>query len=493
MVTDKQVKRLRKMIDQGKTLGAAAAAAGMCERTARTWKTGLLPSERETVRTWRTRPDPFAGVWDSDVVPLLRADTAGVLQATFLLETLQGRYPDRFHNGHLRTLQRRVSYWRALEGPDQDVIFPQEHVPGREAAFDFTNGTELEVTVGGQLFVHLLFELVLTFSGWRSVCLAFGETFEAMVHGIQRALWKLGGVPQVWRSDNLSAATHELKGGGRELTRRYRRVLEYYGASSTRIQPGEAHENGAVESRHRSLKSLLAQELVVRGHRDFESVEAYQAFVAAAVEKLNRRVASRLQLELPSLRPLPSAPLPEYTTYESVVRSWSTVSLGGRIYSVPSRLKGKHVELRQYPDVVEVWYAQRLTETMPRLRGERTHRIDYRHVIWSLVRKPGAFARYKFREELFPSLVFRQAYDALTRWRGERADVEYVRILHLAASTMESEVEAAVATLLEQGAPFDYHAVKSLAAPETSPVPVVHIPPADPSEYDRLLVSGGAS
>jgi hypothetical protein len=491
MVTNKQVNRLRKMIEQGKTIGAAAAAAGMCERTARAWKAGPLPSETKTIRTWRTRPDPFAEVWETEVVPLLREDKRGVLQATFLVEKLRERYPDRFDEGHVRTLQRRLSDWRALEGPGREVIFAQEHVPGREAAFDFTNGTELEVTVGGRPFVHLLFELVLTFSGWRSVCLAFGETFEAMVRGIQVALWKLKGVPHVWRSDNLSAATHELKGGGRELTKRYRRVLEYYDAKSTRIQPGEAHENGAVESRHRTLKSLLEQELLVRGHRDFESVEAYAAFVASAEDKLNRHVEARFELERSCLGPLPAAPLPEYSTYEAVVRSWSTVSFSGRIYSVPSRLIGKSVDLRQYPDVVEVWYRDRLTDTMPRIRGDKAHRIDYRHVIWSLVRKPGAFARYKFREELFPSLVFRQAYDALVGWRGERADVEYVRILHLAASTMECDVVAALAVLLEQGSAFDYHAVKSLAAPEKPTVPVVHIPLADPSEYDHLLAVGG--
>ena len=184
--------------------------------------------------------------------------------------------------------------------------------------------------------------------------------------------------------------------------------------------------------------------------------------------------------------------MPEYTIYQSVVRCWSTVSVGGRIYSVPSRLKGKSVEIRQYAERVEIWFRGQQTETMPRLRGDKHHRIDYRHVIWSLVRKPGAFARYKFREELFPSLVFRHAYDGLVRWRGERADVEYVRILHLAASTMQRDVEAALSALLQQSTPFDYHDVKNLAAPEKPTIPTVHIPKANPAEYDRLLAAGGA-
>ncbi len=491
MVTDRQVKRLRKMIEQGKTLGAAAAAADMSERTARDWKTGPLPSETKTPRSWRTRPDPFVAVWETDVLPLLREDERGILQATFLLEVLRERYPGQFHDGHLRTLQRRVSDWRALEGPEKEIYFPQEHVPGREGAFDFTCGNELDVTIGGQLFTHLLFEFVLTFSGWRSICLAFSETFEAMRHGIQVALWKLKGVPVVWRSDNLSAATHELRGGGRELTRKYREVLDHYGARATRIAPGKANENGAVEGAHRTLKSLVAQELLVRGHRNFESVDAYVTFLEGVEAKLNRNVEPQLATERGALLPLPSTPLPEYTKYQSVVRSWSTVAVGGRIYSVPSRLKGKLVDIRQYADQVEIWFRGQKTETMPRLRGDKHHRIDYRHVIWSLVRKAGAFARYKFREELFPTLVFRHAYDALVGWRGERADIEYVRILHLAASTMERDVEAALGVLLEQGTVFDYHAVKNLAAPEKPSIPTVHIPKADPSEYDRLLAVGG--
>jgi transposase len=492
MVTDRQVKRLRKMIEKGKTLGAAAAVAGMSERTARKWKNGGLPSQSKQPRKWRTRQDPFAQVWETEIVPLLRQDEKGILQATFLLEFLQERYPERFDDGHVRTLQRRLSDWRALQGPEKEVIFPQEHIPGREGAFDFTSGNELNVTIGGQVFVHLIFEFVLTYSGWRSLTLAFSETFEAMLHGIQTALYKLGAVPAVWRSDNLSAATHELRDVGRQLTRKYREVLEHYGAESTRIAPGKAHENGTVEGSHRTLKSLIEQALLVRGHRNFKSVEAYIIFLQSIEAKLNRHAVALLEVERAKLLPLPSAPLPEYTLYQSVVRSWSTINIGGRIYSVPSRLKGKSVEVRQYAERIEIWFRGQKTETMPRLRGDERHRIDYRHVIWSLVRKPGAFARYKFREELFPSLVFRHAYDALVRWRGERADVEYVRILHLAASTMQRDVEAALSELLEQSNPFTYHDVKNLAAPEKPTIPIVHIPEANPAEYDRLLAVGGA-
>src|SRR4029078_1933129 len=128
--------------------------------------------------------------------------------------------------------------------------------------------------------------------------------------------------------------------------------------------------------------------------------------------------------------------------------------------SVPSRLIDHEVEARVHPDVIEVRYGGKTLETMPRLRGEGTHRIDYRHVIWSLVKKPGAFAAYRYREDLFPSLVFRRAYDALRARRGDRADVADVRVLQLAASTGEHAVDQALTVLLERGEAFDYVAVK---------------------------------
>ncbi|MGA3123093.1 MAG: IS21 family transposase [Polyangiaceae bacterium] len=478
---------------EGKTVAAAAVAAGMSERSAYAWKQGALPSETKGPRTWRTRVDPFAAVWESDVVPLLAADCEGVLEATTVVGELRRRHGDTFGPGQLRTLQRRMHEWRALHGPGKEVMFEQQHPPGREGAFDFTDASELKVTICGQLFAHLLFQFILTFSKWRWVGLAFSETFEALVHGLQDALAAIGGAPPVWRSDNLSAATHQLPGSGRELNRRFAAVLEHYGASSTRIEPRKSHQNGVVEKAHDVLKSALRQALIVRGSRDFSSVDAYTEFVGGIRDQLNHgRATALLAEERQHLRPLPSTRLPEYSVYTAVVRAWSTIHFSNRTYSVPSRLIGSEVEIRQHPDVVEIWYRDKLTETMPRLRGEQHQRIDYRHVIWSLVRKPGAFARYRYREELFPSLVFRRAYDALRQARGERADVEYVRILHLAASTMQARVEEVLEQLLAGGERPDFVAVKALAAPEPSTLPEVHIPSPDLAVYDRLLAGGEA-
>ena len=228
MVSDAQVRLLRQKRMDGKTQEAAAAAAGMSLRTAREWDTGPIPSTTKPARDWRTRPDPFAAIWALEIEPLLQSDRKGVLEAKLVLGELCARHPEQFHVGQERTLQRRFRDWRALHGPEPEVFFQQVAVPGREAAIDFTHASDLEVTIAGEAFPHLLFEFVLSYSGWTWVAVALGETFEALTAGVQGAVWALGGVPAVLRSDNLSAATHELKrSSGRDLTTRFRAVLEH--------------------------------------------------------------------------------------------------------------------------------------------------------------------------------------------------------------------------------------------------------------------------
>jgi len=492
VVTDAQVKLLRQKMMEGRAQEAAAAAAGISVRTAREWQSGPLPSETKRARDWRTRPDPFAEVWEQQVVPWLVADVRGELEATTILAQLEREAPERFGPQQLRSLQRRLRDWRALHGPEQEVFFEQEQLPGREAAIDFTHAKELGVTIAGQPFDHLLFVFVLVHCGWTWIKVALGETFEALVSGLQGALWALGGVPAVVRSDNLSAATHELKHtGGRSLNKRFAAVLLHLGTASSRIRPGEAHENGVAEQANGRLKSLLSQALLLRGSTDFESVAAWEAFAREVVaQRINRHVAAALDQERPLLRPLPAVPAPSYTRWTPVVRRWSTIRIGGRTYSVPSRLIGHQIVVHQHEDAIEVYFKGHLIERFERLRGEKSHRIDYRHIIWSLVRKPGAFARYRFREELFPSLVFRRAYDALRERHGDRADIEYVRILHLAASTMESAVAHRLELLLESGAPLDFAAVRGALRPEVPAVPAIAIPRPDPARYDGLLAGG---
>ena len=489
MVTDAQVRVLRRKLMEGRTQEAAAAAAGMSVRSARKWQAGPYPSQAGKPHRWRTRPDPFGEVFASELAPLLAADETGVLEARTLLAELERRHPGRFSARQLRTLQRRMREWRALHGPEKEVYFPQEHPPGREAAFDFTNCNDLGITIGGEPFAHLLFELALASSGWRWQMVAASESFEAVAAGVQGGLWQLGGAPEVLRSDNLSAATHDLRRSrGRALNRRYRELLEHYGLRASLIEVGEAHENGVVEQAHRRTKSLLAQALVLRGSADFASVAEYQHWIHAVVEREhNGRLGERLAEEQRHLRALPPAPIPAYTKLAARVRRWSTIRVQGRTYSLPARLIGERVTVRLYADHLEVYYRERLVERVARLHHKGQARIDYRHVIWTLVRKPGAFARYRWREELFPSLTFRRAYDALRRVHGERADAEYVRVLHLAASRGETRVEQALGAMLERGERFDAERVRQTIEPERPELPAVTVARPDLRLYDALL------
>jgi len=493
MVKDAQVRVLRRKLMEGKTQEAAAAGAGMSVGSARKWRAGQYPSQARKRHWWRNRPDPFAEVFEREVVPLLAADEKRVLEARTILGELNRRHPGGFSARQLRTLQRRMRQWRALNGPDKEVFFPQEHPPGREAAYDFTNCDELSVTICSTPFDHLLFELALGFSGWRWPTVALSESYEALLLGVQEALWRLGGVVEVLRSDNLSAATHKLPSGGRALTQRYQGLLDHYGLKSTRIFPRKAHENGVVEQAHRRTKSMLAQRLVLRGSRDFPSVEEYQRWVREVIEcEHNALAGEKLAEERRHLRPLPALALPAYTTFTVTVRRWSTIRVVNHAYSVPARLIGERVRVHLHHDHLEVYYAGKLVERLPRLRGQRGARIDYHHVIWSLVKKPGAFARYRWREELFPSLVFRRAYDALRSFHGERADAEYVRILYLAAVSGEEVVERTLAELLDGGERFDSDRLRYAASPERPSVPEIAIGAPDLKVYDALLAEAAS-
>lgn len=472
-----------------KTLEQAAAAADMSTRSGRKWARGPMPSATKKPRDWRTRKDPLEGIWTEKILPLLEADTEGILQATSIVEELERRDADLVLQPQVRTLQRRMREWKALQGPPKEVFFPQDHLPGVEGAFDFTHGNELGITIAGEPYPHLIFEFVLSSCKHTTTSIAYSETFEALSSCLQAAFWAIGGVPAKTRSDNLSAATHQLKKArGRALTPRYEALLEHYGTASSLIQPGKPNENGIVEQRHRWSKKSLAQALVFRGSRDFKSEGEYAVFVQDVIDRShNIKVQAAFKEEQAYLMPLPAKKLPSHTEWRVKVTRWSTIRVVGRIYSVPARLIGHQVRTRVHADHLDVYYSDGLIETLPRIRQEDGHRIDYRHIIHSLVRKPGAFAKYRFREDLFPSLSFRRGYDAMVKHFGDRADVEYVRILHLAATTLECDVEKALRKLLAESQAFGFAEVQDLVAPKTVTVPVIRIGEPCLADYDDLL------
>jgi transposase len=455
----------------------------MTEKTARKYRDlGGIPARAP--RTYRTRKDPFESVWP-EIERLLEASPG--LEAVTIFDTLRLRADVSFGDGQLRTLQRRIRRWRASRGPEKEVMFSQEHRPGEAGQSDFTDMRELEVRIGREPFDHLLYHFVLPYSNWESAGVCFTESFESLVAGLQGAVWEMGRVPRKHRTDNLSAATHELKDGGRSFNERYKAVLDHYGMAADRNTPGRGHENGDVEQSHHRLKRALDQALMLRGGRDFDSRGEYEVFLGKVIEGRNRGRREKYAEELAVMKPLPLTRLCEHRTERVGVSVFSTIRVANNVYSVPSRLISERVEVRLYAETVEVFYAGERVCAMERLRGSGNARIDYRHLIFSLVRKPGAFARYRYREALFPTVTFRRAYDALVERLGEEADLPYVRILHLAATTTESGVEEALSTLLERGELAGWEDVKERVRPETPTIPECQIPAVDLRAYDFCL------
>lgn len=488
MVTDRQVRRLRKLMNTEKTKLTAAAKAGMDEKTARKYaRLGKFPSEIKEEQTWRTRPDPFEDVGE-ELGRKLELNPG--LEAKTLFEYLQRRYLGRFSDGQLRTLQRKVRRWKALEGPAKEVFFEQEHHPGKLCQSDFTHMKELGITIAGELFDHMIYHFVLPFSNWEAGTICFSESFEALSAGLQNALWELGGVPEAHQSDSLSAAVHKVD-HPEEFTQRYSALLRNYGLKGRRTQPMSPNELGDVEQRHHRFKRAVDQSLMLRGRRDFESRKAYEAFLHTLFRQLNSGRKARLQEELKVLRRLPSRRFPAWRREEVRVSSGSTIRAGRNIYSVNSRLIGEKVRVRLYAEHLEVWYAQRCVEKVPRLRGEGKHRIEYRHIIEWLVRKPGAFENYRYRDDMFPSGRFRMLYDRLkSHHTVQKASKEYLAVLYLAATEGESLVDRALESLLMLGGPISASEVEMIVSSWKAyppPKAQVHIEKVDLKSYDGLL------
>jgi len=491
MKTDAEVQLMMRERAKGKTQEQAAARAGMSVRTARAYeRQGQLPSQLKQPRAYQTRRNPFADDWPW-IQAQLEQDAA--LQATTLFTLLCEQYPGRYQAVQLRALQRHIAAWRAQHGPAREVIFPQVHRPGERAQSDFTHMTDLGITLGGVLFPHLAFHLVLTYSNMEAIRICLSESFEALAEGIEAALWQLGGVPAQHRTDHLSAAIRPLDAEGRaQATDRYAALMAHYGMVPTTNTAGEAHENGDVEQAHYRFKQAVDQALRVRGSRDFPDRPAYAHFLQELVRRRNLTRQARFAEERQALRPLPATALAPCRELRVVVTRFSTIQVLRNTYSVPSRLIGTAVTVRVRAETLALYHGVAHLLTLPRLLGQHQRRIDYRHLSWSLVRKPGAFAQYRYRDELFPTLTFRRAYDALVATRPARADREYVRLLHLAASTSEAEVEAAVLLLVEQGASPTFDAARELVQPAAAhSVPTLTPAVLDLGVYDRLLTGEG--
>jgi hypothetical protein len=428
------------------------------------------------------------------------------LRPITLLEEMQRRHPDHDWDRLRRSLERRVRAWCAEHGADREVIFRQDHIPGRQCLSDFTDMGDLAVSIAGQPLDHRLYHFVLAYSAWEHAePVLGGESFTALAVGLQNALWTLGGVPAEHRSDSLSAAFRNLDEDARlDQTRRYEAFCVHYGMTPTRNNTGVAHENGAVESQHGHLKRGVAQALLLRGSRDFESLDAYRAWIADFIGRRNARRGKMVQLECVALRPLPSRRTIDYDEATVFVTSSSGFVLRKVFYTVPSRLIGFRMRVRLYDDRLECLVGNSPVLTLRRGRSDRDgrhgHVVDYRHIIHSLHCKPMALLNLVYRDALFPRPAYRLAWERLQAVGDDRAACKtMVGLLALAHERCcEAELAAVLSEQMDQPAAgttthfaIDLKALRERFSPlpGTMPAIVVTLPPV--ASYDTLLSSMG--
>jgi hypothetical protein len=477
------------LIGKGMKQYTAADAAGMSDRSARKYlKSGQLPQEMAKIHDWRTRRDPFETVWEQ-IVELIKNNPG--LEAKTIFAYLQRQKPGEYQDGQLRTLQRRMKQWRATQGPAKEVFFPQVHTPGNLSESDFTHMNSLGVTIRGETFNHLLYHFVLTYSNWEDATIVFSESFESLSAGYQAAVWRVGGTAKKHRTDRMSAAVNK-DCNPEKFTNRYSALLRHYAVEPQRTNPASGNENGDVEQRHYRLKNAIAQALMLRGSRDFDTRREYEEFLRGILDQLNSGRQKRLDEELALFGRLPLRKLDDYTNEDATVSPSSTIHIQHNTYSVHSRLIGERVKIKVYVEHLEVWYAQHKVEHLPRLRGESKYRIDYRHIIDWLVRKPGAFEDYRYKSEMFPSSHFRMAYDQLKRQNPLIANKEYVSILYTAAQEGQTRVESAIRSSIFRGQGISAQNVRQLAIQENQipPVTDIAIDQICLQTYDQLLSVG---
>ena len=470
----------------------AAAKAGISITTAYRIETDpRLPSQKSMPRG-RRRPDPLANVWGSEIVPMLEA--APGVRAIAIFEEISRRHPD-LPTGVRRTLERRVARWRALNGPSQDVMFRQEHPPGRMGLSDFTEMNGLGVTIAGVPFLHRIYHFWLAFSGFAHAHVVLGgESFVALAEGLQNALWALGGVPEQHRSDSLSAAFRNVDRDMQEdLTRRYEELCAHYGMTPTRNNPGVAHENGSIESSHGHLKKVLTDELLLRGSRDFADLAAYRLFVDEVIGRRNARKRKRIEIERTALKPLPERRTTDYQEAHVFVTSNGGFLLRRVFYTVPSRLIGHHLNVHLYDDRLECFLGSTQIITLrrgrpPRDSNKHGHVVDYHHVIHALRKKPMALLNLVYRDQLFPRPAYKRALEVLLANEGERiACRTTVGLLALAHDrACEAELADAIEAALDAGEMPDLHRLHERFTQDHVAIPEVIVAVTPLSAYDEL-------
>ena len=484
-ITSQQESIYMKERNSGETQELAAAKSGMSISSGYRTEKGLRQPKKP--RTHRTRKDPLADIWESELLPLLHKEPT--LTGLTLWEHLDDNYPEKYPYGLLRTLQRRIVNYKLEHGPSKDVIFRQSFPAGVQGMSDFTH-PDTKVTIAGTEFKHIIYQFVLTHSHHRyAQVMQGGESFSALSEGLQNAFAHIGGVPLMSKTDSLSAAfknAYEEK----TLTDNYNKLCQHYGLKAIRNTKGVSHENGSVETANRALKHRIDQAIKLRGSNDFATIKDYQKLINAQVKRLNKRSVSRFIQEQKALRPLPKYRFMDYQEIATKVTTSSTITIKRTLYSVPSKLIGANLKILLYHDKLECYVGTNKITTLNRVythKGQpRARLINYKHIIDSLVKKPQAFRYSQIQQDLLPSELYKQLWNQCNvQFDSHSACKWMVSVLKIASMSDDANILAQKLLNMDKLPSTktlqDQYLIKAQTVPDTTPRQ------HDIEGYDRLL------
>jgi hypothetical protein len=496
MIKDAQVIALIKEYRKYQIIKLAALKTGMDRKTAAKYlKSSTLPSESVQHRNWRTHKDKLSSIWEES---LLFLENDPDIEARTLFEYFLEQFPDKVEPNQLRSFQRKVKNWRIQYGTDKEVYFDQITIPGRMAQVDWLDMNRVNIFIEKKHYKHKLIHFTLNHSNVESATICQSESIIAIKRGLRDFLYNtLGKVPEILQIDNSSAATHREK---KDKTKRvfneaFLEILQYYGIKPQKNNIRKPNENGVIESQNGHLRNKIEQALKIRGNKNFRSLSEYEKFLALIIEKANKRRSQKLHEDLEKMKPLPSSPLPNYEELYVSIRNRSLINIKGITYSVPSRLIGSKLKAKIYEDKIELCSGINLVYSFSRVLGNREVIINYRHIINSLLKKPGAFENYKYKEELYPTGNFKKAYEELIsskNYNPRAANLEYLRILKLASDNIEEEVDIAIELILSSNNKKIILSVESIsdlilskAILEIKEIPII----PDLTIYDQLFLN----
>ena len=479
---------------------SCGAKAGFSERTARSIDNGVHHTQHpRKVRLYKTRKSPLDEIWKNELKPMLHENPQ--LQPTTLFIHLERIYQNSdgsplYSESCLRTLQRKVSYWKATHGPNKDIIVPQQHFPGVQSLSDFTNMNDFDIKISGRCFPHLLYHFRLVFSKWSyAKIIQGGESFQALSEGVQEALIQLGGSPKEHRTDSLSAAYKNRHDETEEdLTERYENFCKFYNMVPTRNNKGVSHENGSVESSHGHLKNRIKQELLLRGNSEFKSVEDYEVWVQQIVLNSNRRNSKNFNLEKQSLQPLPIHKTMDYELISTKISSLSMMIIRNMTYSVPSRLAGHTITIHLHQKrIVGFLGGGKVLDINRKYSNQQSSRyvINYCHLIHALIKKPRAFRHCRYRDELLPNDIYRSIWQHLTNTMPyDVAPKVMLRLLKLSADyDCESALGEKVMRLINQQQLIVIESLESEYNNSNPALPTVRCKQHSLQGYDHLIAA----